>query len=96
MTIENPRLDQEELTRLERKISNKSASADDYEILDYFLSSRGLPEYIGKTLKDYGISTYTEYIERTQGLNDPINQKIINNVTGSALGIISFLKSNIL
>lgn len=96
MTINNPQLDVSKLHQLKTKILNNSATAEDYELLDFFLSGIGFDNYISNKLTQNGINSYQEFIDER---NKPLGQKntavdgvLLGNILGTIPSLLNFIK----
>ncbi len=96
MTINNPQLDVNILHQLKQKILNNSATAEDYETLDFFLSSIGFKNYILNKLIQNGINSYQEFIdERKKPLgqkNTTVDGVLLGNILGTIPVLLNFIK----
>lgn len=90
---ENPKLSMDELSNLKKKVENKIASSDDFEKLDYFLSSTGSTKLISEKLKEFNLNSYAEYFKNKNNMPESLISEIDKNIQGISLGIISFLKT---
>jgi len=92
MEIQNPKLDIESLSLLKNKIEMNEAKVQDYENLDYFLSSIGNPNYFLNRLKEFNIYSYEEFILERKKPFDKRNRVVDGVLFGTALGSISVLE----
>jgi len=91
---QNPKLDKETLSLLKNKIETNTATKEDYEKLDYFLSPFGVDNFI-EILKENGINSYEEYIIERKKDIEKRNRHANGVVLGSIMGAISALEKYI-
>jgi len=60
---ENPNLTIESIKRIKSRIEHGIDNAEDYELLDYFLSSIGHEKYILNNFQKYDIYSYSDFID---------------------------------
>ena len=90
-TIENPQFDLTTLLEIKRKIDNNIESADDYEKLDFFLSSVGLNGYIKKNIMAKNYTNYRNYIDQRKSTNsnkDVLSISFIEGVVSESIAIL--------
>ncbi|MFZ6024241.1 MAG: hypothetical protein ACOYVG_07265 [Bacteroidota bacterium] len=89
--IENPQMSLIDLSSIEDKVKDNTATSTEYESLDKYLSFLGVENYILNALNKSLIRSYEEFI--TQRKNS--NNSDINLLVGTVLGVISILKKHI-
>lgn len=102
---ENPKLDLETLQVIRSKVNKNIETIDDYEKLDYWISSIISEKYILNELKKNGFSSYELFnIEREHLLNNTeyrnrneyLDRLINGTLHGMILGVISSLEDRLL
>lgn len=90
---ENPQLSVEELQFIEKKITSNRATSEDFEKLEFFLSSIGIPKgYLLSKFNEHNIGTFDEFIfERTLPF-DQRKRSVDGILLGYIIGSITFLK----
>ena len=89
----NSRLTKEALDIIESKIVINEAKSDDYQQLDYFLSSSlGQNGYIIGTLKEKNISSYEAYVLERKKAISIRNPDVEGIILGNIIGAIEVLK----
>lgn len=93
MGLENPTLNEQNLSLLEKKIETNKADVSDYKRLELYLSSIGVARnYLINLLKEKGIESYEEFIfERNQSFEKK-NRDVEGILLGYVLGAIGVLK----
>jgi hypothetical protein len=93
MAIDNPILSLKNLTDLENKISENKATADDYEEIDFFISSIGGDKnYLKNVILQNGFRDFYQYVsEKSENKEGRLVQ--LGKIHGTVLGAISFLKT---
>lgn len=95
-TMENPVLNLKNLNDLQSRFSANQATINDYEELDFFISSiGGSQEYIKSILQKNGLVDYSQYIKERHENNE--GKKVqLARIEGSITGAMSFLKSYVI
>jgi hypothetical protein len=89
--IENPKITNGELNRLEYLIKKNEAKPGDYARIDNYLTFLGRHNYFIGKLNDNRIEDYEDFI--FQRKTDP--RSVLNKLVGTALGMISVLKDHV-
>jgi hypothetical protein len=90
--FENPYVDIESLSFLERKVNSDKVTATDIERLDLILRGYGFKEFIISRFMQLGISSYKDYIQLLS-LEDDYQSKLTKSTAkGIILGSIGALK----
>jgi hypothetical protein len=89
---QNPKLDLVSLDVIRGKIEKNLAAPEDYQTLDFFISSiLGIQDYILNRLKSNGISSYEKFILERKD-TPPEKHRLINIILyGHIIGAISYL-----
>lgn len=89
--MQNPNLTLETILDLESKIRTDNAEPEDYETLDFFVSSTGGPtDYLKKIANENGIRDFREFIRLKDGNKKDKIQ--LSKIEGAIDGVIEFLK----
>lgn len=92
----NIKMTKNELDALESKLNSKTATVDDYKLIDAFLLKSGLPEnYFLGELKKHDIHSFEQlqqYIIKPTEPRNPIRE---GKVAGIVSGLLIFLKGRI-
>jgi hypothetical protein len=93
MAIENPPLSLKRLNDIESKFLNATATSEELQEIDFFISSVGGAQgYIKNILTQNGFRDYVHYLKQKQEDNSDTKVQV-SRVNGAILGAMSFLKT---
>ena len=93
MATANPPLTLAELSLIQSRIESRTESKEDYEKLDYFLSSVGIRLNLLQRFRENGIDSYEQYVVERKKTFETRKMVVDGTLYGVVSGAINFLKN---